>query len=114
MAPTAMPTLAPRVRPPVGPVLVDRGVAEGWVMLTGVVEKREPCREIVFPGVGCCWHAPVRAVWTKRHELARYVEKVGSLTVCKEELCALLRQASITFGEINRYCQSTESIVGRI
>jgi len=91
MAPTAMPTLAPRVRPPAGPVLVDRGVAEGWVMLTGIVEKREPCREIVFPGVGCCSHAPVRAVWTRRYQLTRYIEKVGSLTVCKEELCGLLR-----------------------
>jgi len=63
-APTAIPILAPRVKPPVEGLKLEIGVADGVVIFAGVVEKREPLMEIVLPGVGCCWHAAVSAVRT--------------------------------------------------
>jgi hypothetical protein len=60
--PTATPILAPRGKEEFEGVYVPEGVALGVVMLTGVVEKRDPWRDIVLPGMGCCSHAPLRAV----------------------------------------------------
>jgi hypothetical protein len=62
----AMPTLAASVRPCWG-VKVEIGVADGEVMFVCVKEKTEPWSETVFPGVGCCSHAPSRAVATGYH-----------------------------------------------
>lgn len=59
-----MPTLAPRLILDDEGAKDEPGVGVGLVMLVGVMEKREPCRETVWPAAGCCWHAPLSAVIT--------------------------------------------------
>jgi hypothetical protein len=56
--PITMPTIAPRVKGPVGPVGVNDGVGVGVVTLTVSVEKILPCMASVDPGAGCNVQAP--------------------------------------------------------
>lgn len=63
-APTAIPTLAPRVKPPFDSLKVDSGVAVGLVIFTEVLENRLPSSETVFPGVGCWRQDALSAVTT--------------------------------------------------
>jgi hypothetical protein len=54
MAPTAMPILAPRVRPPVEGLKDDWGLEEGLVIWMRVLEKTLPDNDMVLPDDGCC------------------------------------------------------------
>jgi hypothetical protein len=62
MAPTAMPTLAPRDNPLDLIEDDDMVAAVGVVMFTAVVEKREPWRLRMPPALGFCWQPAMRAV----------------------------------------------------
>lgn len=54
MAPTAMPILAPRLRPPVDGLKEDCAPEEGFVIWMRVSEKTLPENDMVFPDDGCC------------------------------------------------------------
>ena len=76
----AIPTFAPRLIPDVDALWDDAGVLVGEVMLTCMVENKDPSRETICPGVGCCKQAPSRAVKT-----FEFVSKFKSkrLRMCK-------------------------------
>lgn len=87
-----MPTLAPRLRPPLLLLKVDVMAFDGSVMFIASLEKILPSSEIMLPAVGCCVHAPLRTVNTKndvRSNKSVYMRQPG-LTVCEIELLFLL------------------------
>jgi hypothetical protein len=89
-------------------------MALGDVTLTVVVENRDPLREMVWPGVGCCWQAPLRAITTLgvlvRGDLLHARHRRH--TVIDINLVFLLGQTSVTLRDSDGAHECTVAVGG--